>query len=61
MKPITKIIGVIILLLAVTVYTVFNYISGKLDLNFFLIALALLAYALTSMVNQLILHLKGKR
>ena len=60
MNPIIKIIGVIILILAVLVYTVINYLSGKLDLSFFLVAMALLAYALTGMINQLVQYLKKR-
>lgn len=60
MNPIIKIIGVIILILAVLVYTIINYLSGKVDLGYFMVALALLAYVLTGMVNQLVQHLKKR-
>lgn len=60
MNPIIKIVGVIILILAVLVYTVVNYLSGKLDLGVFIVSLALLAYVLTGMVNQLVQYLKNK-
>ena len=60
MSPLLKIIGVIILIVAVTVYTIVNYLSGKVDLGFFLVALALLAYILMGMVNQLVQYLKKR-
>ena len=60
MNALVKIIGVILLILAVTVYTVVNYLSGKVDLSFFLVALALLAYILVGMVNQLVQYLKKR-
>ena len=60
MNPLIKIIGVILLILAVTVYTIVNYLSGKVDLGFFLVALALLAYILVGMVNQLVQYLKKR-
>lgn len=59
MKPIVKIIGVILLILAVTVYTISNYLNGKVDLSFFLVAIALLAYILIGMINQLVQYLKN--
>lgn len=59
MKPIVKIIGVILLILAVTVYTISNYLNGKVDLGFFLVAIALLAYILIGMINQLVQYLKN--
>lgn len=54
MKPITKIIGTIVLILAVMVYTVYNYSTGRTDFTFFVVAMALLTYPLVGMVNQLI-------
>ena len=54
MKPIAKIIGTIVLILAVMVYTVYNYSTGRTDFTFFVVAMALLAYPLVGMVNQLI-------
>lgn len=59
MKPIVKIIGVILLILAVTVYTISNYLNGKVDLSFFLVAIVLLAYILIGMINQLVQYLKN--
>ena len=59
MKPIVKIICVILLILAVTVYTISNYLNGKVDLSFFLVAIALLAYILIGMINQLVQYLKN--
>ena len=39
MNPLIKIIGVIILILAVTVYTVINYLSANIDFRFFLVSM----------------------
>lgn len=61
MNPIIKIIGIIVLILAVMAYTVFNYITGKTDSKLFLVSVALLGYVLIGMVNQLIQHLKSKK
>lgn len=61
MNPIIKIIGIIVLILAVMAYTVFNYITGKTDSKLFLVSVALLGYVLMGMVNQLIQHLKSKK
>lgn len=58
MNPIIKIIGTIGLILAVMAYTVFNYLTGRTDMTFFLVAMGLLGYVLIGMVNQLIQHLK---
>ena len=60
MKPIVKIIGTILLILAVIGYTIFNYTAGKTDLKFFLVAMALLAYVLAGMINQLVQFLKKR-
>ena len=60
MKPIVKIIGTILLILAVIGYTIFNYTVGKTDLKFFLVAMALLAYVLAGMINQLVQFLKNQ-
>ena len=60
MSTLIKIIGVILLILAVLVYTVINYLSGKLDQGYFLVALALLAYVLMGMINQLVQYLKKR-
>ena len=60
MSPITKIIGVIILILSVLVYTIINYLNGKVELGFFIVAMALLAYVLAGMVNQLVQYLKKR-
>ena len=60
MNPLIKIIGIIILILAVTVYTVINYLSGKIDMKFFLVSMGLLAYILVGMVNQLVQYLKNR-
>ena len=61
MKPITKIIGTLVLILAVMAYTIFNYATGKTDFTFFMVAMALLSYTLFGMVNQLVQHLKNNR
>ena len=61
MNPIVKIIGTLVLILAVMAYTVFNYFTGKTDMKFFIVAMALLAYVLAGMINQLIQHLKNKQ
>jgi len=60
MSPIAKIIGTIVLILAVMAYTVFNYISGKTDMSLFLVSMGLLAYVLMGMINQLVQHLKNR-
>lgn len=60
MNPLIKIIGVIILILAVTVYTVINYLSAKIDFRFFLVSMGLLAYILVGMINQLVQYLKKR-
>ena len=60
MKPIVMIIGTILLILAVIGYTIFNYTTGKTDLKFFLVAMALLAYVLAGMINQLVQFLKNQ-
>ena len=60
MSPITKIIGVIILILSVLVYTIINDLNGKVELGFFIVAMALLAYVLAGMVNQLVQYLKKR-
>ena len=61
MNPIIKIVGVIILILAVLVCTIVNYLGGKVDLGVFIMSLALLAYVLAGMVNPLVQYLKNKR
>lgn len=60
MKPIVKIIGTILLILAVMAYTVFNYSTGKTDSTFFVVSMVILAYPLLGMINQLIQQLKHK-
>lgn len=60
MPTIAKIIGTIVLILAVMGYTVFNYISGKTDMTLFLVSMGLLSYVLIGMINQLIQYLKKK-
>ncbi len=60
MSPIIKIIGVIILILSVLVYTIINYLNGKVELGFFIVAMALLAYVLAGMVNQLVQYMKKR-
>ena len=60
MPTIVKIIGTILLVLAVMGYTIFNHISGKTDKTFFLVSMGLLSYVLLGMINQLIQYLKKK-
>ena len=60
MKPIVKIICIILLILAVMAYTIYNYTTGKTDSKMFLVSIGLLGYVLIGMVNQLIQHLKNK-
>ena len=54
MAALVILIGTIVLILAVMVYTVYNYSTGRTDFTFFVVAMALLAYPLVGMVNQLI-------
>ena len=61
MKPIVKILGTILLILAVMAYTIYNYTTGKTDSKMFLVSMALLGYVLIGMINQLIQHLKNKK
>lgn len=61
MKPLVKIICIILLILAVMAYTVFNYATGRTDSKMFLVSIALLGYVLMGMVNQLIQHLKNQK
>ena len=61
MNPTVKIIGTIVLILAVMAYTAFNYATGKTDSKLFLVSMALLGYVLIGMVNQLVQHLKNRK
>ena len=61
MKPIVKIIGTILLILAVMAYTIYNFTTGKTDNKMFLVSIALLGYVLMGMVNQLIQYLKNSK
>lgn len=60
MNQLTKIILAIVLMVAVIGYTVFNYISGKIDLVYFLVCVAIVGLPLANMINIMIRELKDK-
>ena len=60
MNQLTKIILTIIAMLAVIGYTVFNYISGKIDLVYFLVCIAIVGFPLANMLNIMIREWKNK-
>ena len=60
MNNIKKIILMIIVMVAVIGYTIFNYVSGKTDLVFFLVCIVIVGLPLANMINILIQELKKK-
>lgn len=60
MNPIVKKIAVILLILAVLGYTIFNYMAGNSDTSVFFVSLALMSYFLVSMVASLVNDLKDR-
>ena len=60
MKPVLKLSLVLLLMLAVIVYTVYNYLAGNSEFGYFFIAIAVMGLPFVSMLNQLIQELKKK-
>ena len=60
MKAFAKPLGLIVLMLAVIGYTVYNYLNGKIDSAMFLVSIAILGLPLINMVNLLIQEWKKK-
>ena len=60
MKSFAKPIGIILVMLAVIGYTVFNFVNGKIDTPMFLVSMAILCLPLINMVNLLIQEWKKK-
>ena len=60
MNNIQKAALTILVMVAVLVYTVLNYVNGKIDLTYFLVFVVVLGIPLCNMVNILIKELKSK-
>jgi len=60
MNSILKTIIVILLDAALMVYTIINYMSGKIDFTVFVGSVAIVSYIAISMVASLIRELKNK-
>ena len=60
MKTFAKPLGLIVLMLAVIGYTVYNYLHGKIDSAMFLVSIVILGLPLFNMVNLLIQEWKKK-
>ena len=57
-KDILQRLLMILLMIAVLAYTIFNYMSQRLTAAYFMIILALMSYALISQVAQLVRDLR---
>ena len=60
MDNIKKGILTILFMLAVMVYTVMNYASGKIDLVMFVVCMAIMGIPMMNMINLLIQEIKKK-
>lgn len=60
MKTAGKTIGLIVLMVAVMGYTVFNYTAGKIDMSMFLCSMVIIGIPLFNMVNILLREWKNK-
>ena len=60
MSKIAQRILTIALIMAVLGYVIFNYMSGRSELGFFLVATAMLSYFLISMVAELIGEIRDR-
>lgn len=58
-KEIVQRIAIILVMLAVMVYTFFNYHSGKIDFLYFVVFMAVLAYPLVGNILKVIEDLKN--
>ena len=57
-RDVIKQILLILFIMAVLAYTIFNYMSGRSDLPVFLVSLAMLSYFLISMIQGLVEDLR---
>jgi len=60
MNNITKTILTILAMVAVIGYTIFNYVSGRIDTMYFFVFMAILCIPLLNMINILIREWKNK-
>ena len=60
MNPTVKTILVILAMVAALVYTVFNYLAGKIDTMFLMVCFVLLGIPMVNMINILIRDWKNK-
>ena len=60
MNPVVKKILLLLLMLAVMAYTVYNYISGRSEFGYFIIAIGMMAFFFINILNQMIQEMKHK-
>ena len=51
---------ILLLMLAVIIYTLYNYVAGNSEFGYFFIAMVMMGLPFVSMLNQLIQQLKNK-
>jgi len=60
MKNLGKAVAMILFMLAVLGYTVYNYLTGKIDMTMFVVFVVIMGIPLFNMVNILIQQWKNK-
>ncbi|MBQ8833898.1 MAG: hypothetical protein IJ001_03125 [Oscillospiraceae bacterium] len=60
MNQITKAVLTLLLIGAVLVYTIMNYVNGRTDFTMFLVCIVILGIPMVNMINLLIQELKKK-
>ena len=60
MKTFAKPLGLMVLMLAVIGYTIYNYTTGKTDFTMFLVSMGILCVPLVNMIRLLIQEMKKR-
>jgi uncharacterized membrane protein YiaA len=59
-KDVVRTVVILLLMLAVIIYTLYNYVAGNSEFGYFFIAMVMMGLPFVSMLNQLIQQLKNK-
>ena len=59
-KDVVRTAVILLLMLAVIIYTLYNYVAGNSEFGYFFIAMVMMGLPFVSMLNQLIQQLKNK-